>query len=110
MIVEDEYNPRPKTVLSPGHPNHQAWCAGIAAEMLGLKDRNVFEPVTWDSLTAQEKKMCLTSRPLLSLCPFCHFCTQRMRTCALAQIDSSHDGTPEHIVYMHSALSLCFSI
>ena len=65
MIVEDEYNPRPKTVLSPGHPNHQAWCAGIAAEMLGLKDRNVFEPVTWDSLTAQEKKMCLTSRLIL---------------------------------------------
>ena len=65
MIVEDEWNPRPKTVLSPAHPNHQAWCAGIAAEMFGLMDRDVFEPVTWDSLSHEEKKMCLTSRLIL---------------------------------------------
>ena len=65
MTVHDEDNPRPKTVLDPAHPEHKQWCAAIAAELWGLSDRNVFEPVTFDSLTMEEKRMILTSKLVL---------------------------------------------
>ena len=65
MTVEDDDNPRPKTVLNPSHRLHREWCAAIGAELWGLQDKNVFEPMAWDSLTGEEQRMCLTSKLIL---------------------------------------------
>ena len=65
MTIEDEDNPRPKTVLHPSHRLHREWCAAIGAEMWGLQDKNVFEPMAWDSLSSKEQRMCLTSKLIL---------------------------------------------
>ena len=65
MTVHDDDNPRPKTVLDPSHPEHRQWCAAIAVELWGLSDRNVFEPITFDSLTMEEKRMILKTSKLV---------------------------------------------
>ena len=55
MTIENDDNPRAKTVLDPSHPSHRQWVAGIMAELVGLDEQDVFDPVCWDTLTYEQK-------------------------------------------------------
>ena len=71
MTIENDDNPRAKTVLDPSHPSHRQWVAGIMAELVGLDEQDVFDPVCWDTLTYEQKRNILTSKLVLKAkrCP-----------------------------------------